>query len=193
MAETFHIIERSAHAGTPRARASRRRPDDPGLPQLACLLDPARVADALPWRALGLRPAAIADIGIELLRHEPRRRATVRCTLVGRDGRPVRVVYGKTFCDDRAHELHARFEYFARRGRGAALHVATPLGWCAAMRTFWQAEAPGVPLAERLLALPPAPAAVRLRSVARALAQLHAAPAEMASAAEPRLLAHGVR
>jgi aminoglycoside phosphotransferase (APT) family kinase protein len=167
-------------------------PQDLGLPQLAELLDPARVADVLPWDAIGALRGSFGDIDMALLRYQPARRATVRCTLAGRHGNAPRVLYGKTFCDDQAAALDRRFSYFWRQGGDASPSVPRPLGCGAMSHTFWQAAAAGVPLLEGLRALPFAKAAARMRGVARAIANVHAAPTALASGMRPRLVAHRV-
>lgn len=165
-------------------------PNDPGLPQLAHLLDPAAAAR---WLACD----ASAELQVELLRYEPQQRATLRYTLASRDGGAARTVYAKTFCDDRAAAIDARFGHFWRVAQvdpGAPL-VAQALGFDAATRTVWQAPAIGVPLREALglhggAAVPAHEAEALLRSVAHAWARLHAAPLAPAANAAPRTVAH---
>jgi len=137
-------------------------PNDPGLPQLPTLLDPLRLQAHLPT-------ACGADVGVsevQALRYEPERRATLRCHL--RDGR---VIYGKTFCDDHAATVLARFEQaWAQAAQDPlAATVALPLGQDEATRCFWQAAAPGVPLLE----LAEDDAVTALRRLGQALARLH--------------------
>ena len=165
-------------------------PNDPGLPQLAHLLDPSAAAR---WLACD----ASAELRVELLRYEPRQRATLRYTLAGGDGGAARTVYAKTFCDDRAAAIDARFGHFWRLALidpGAPL-VAQPLGFDAATRTVWQAAAVGVPLREALglhggVVLPAQEAEVLLQNVAHAWARLHAAPLTPTASAVPRTVAH---
>lgn len=154
-------------------------PNDPGLPQLSTLLDPACAAAALPARLRGVE----AHLPLELLRYAPLRRATLRCTLGGR------TLYAKTFFDGRARDIHARFDWFwqlAQRDRDAPL-VAEPLGFDPGTRTVWQAQAVGVQLQQKL-ASPEAPDL--LGRVAEALARLHGAPLAPSAAAVPRSAAH---
>lgn len=164
-------------------------PNDPGLPQLARLLDPTAAARWLPG-------GASAEVQVELLRYEPRQRATLRYRLAGCDGSAPRTVYAKTFCDERAAAIDARFGHFwhiAQADPDAPL-VAQPLGFDAATRTVWQAPAVGVPLREALrnhgAALPLAEAEKLLGRVAHALACLHAAPLAPTANATPRSVAH---
>lgn len=169
-------------------------PNDPGLPQLAVLLDPMRVRPNLPG-------AAGCDVKVELLHYEPQQRATLRYTLSKAEpaaeraprsfAPPPRVVYAKTFCDERAAHIHQRFSHFwleAQSNPQAAL-VAQPLGFDTGLRTLWQAPARGLPLRS---ALTRSQGASLMASVAQALAQLHATPLEPDAQTAVRSAAHWV-
>lgn len=142
-------------------------PADPGLPQLAALLDP-RQADA--WWP---HPAQSA----ELLRHEPELRATLRYA-AAEEGASAPLLFAKTFADDRGPLIHERFSHFwqqAQQDPRAPL-VAEPRGYCPRTRTVWQAGAPGRPLLERLPLLDPAERQALPERLAHALAAVHEAP-----------------
>ncbi len=146
-------------------------PNDPGLPQLGTLLDPARAAAHLPPDPLhGRLPVLACDV----LRYVPQTRATLRYVqrVPGNEGQ--RVVYGKTFVDDRAPALLQRFEHFWRVAQldPTAPLVAQPLGCDSATRTLWQAAARGVPLLDRARQ---AGAGPDFFAVGLALAHVHAA------------------
>ncbi len=155
-------------------------PADPGLPQLAGLLDP-KAAQAF-WEA----PAQ----AVHALRHAPENRAVLRYTHA--DGRTL---YAKTFADDRGARVKQRFDWFwerSQRDAGAPL-VAQPLHYDPETRTLWQAAARGVPLAAAMdgqsaqgghaadaaNAAGGRPAARWAPPLARALAALHDAPAAL--------------
>jgi hypothetical protein len=170
-------------------------PNDPGLPQLTTLLDPAQAGRVLPWAALaaatGMARAEVGAVQVELLRYEPQRRATLRYTLIRADGSAACVLYAKTFCDAQAHDIHHHFDHFwqlAQTDPDAPL-VAQPLGHSVAVKTVWQAAAPGAAL---LLSLAPPNAAALMGGVARALARLHAAPLVPSVNATRRSAAHWV-
>ena len=184
-------------------------PNDPGLPQLATLLDPARAGLVLPGAAFceGPKDAALrrpspvgikesgkatfpCDPQVELLRYRPQRRATLRYTLGGGDGGAPRTLYAKTFCDERGAAIHERFTYFWQLAQhdATAPRVARPLGYHAATRTVWQAPAEGLPLLCALASHNNGPAL--MGRVARALALLHAAPLAPCAQTEPRSVAH---
>jgi Phosphotransferase enzyme family len=157
-------------------------PNDPGLPQLPALLDPAQAAHLLPAGVAGA-------VHVELTRYEPQRRATLRYTVENDDGSGPRTLYAKTFCDERSEDVHARFSHFwqlSHHNPQAPL-VAKPLGHDGATRTVWQAHAPGVPL-RLLLTTPDAP--LLMSRFARALALLHAAPLTPSAGTPPRSVAH---
>lgn len=161
-------------------------PNDPDLPQLPALLDPARAQQALP-PACGAEPGDA--LRVELLRYAPQRRATLRVTLAARGGRPERAVYAKTFFDERALDIHQRFEHFWQLSRRDALAplVAEPLGYDAATRSVWQASAAGVPL---LQALDATHGMLLIQRVAQALALLHDAPLQPSAGAAPHSVPH---
>jgi aminoglycoside phosphotransferase (APT) family kinase protein len=163
-------------------------PNDPGLPQLARLLDVTQARASLPWAALGIDAAAGCHVDVEMLRYEPERRATLRYTLALGDRADPLVLYAKTFCDERGRAIDMRFDHFWTLAQydAAAPLVAQPLGYDAATRTAWQAAAHGVPLAD---ALANRDAQALLTRVARALAVLHAAPL---ASTQPRPTAHWV-
>jgi hypothetical protein len=158
-----------------------RWPHDPGLPQLAGLLD---VTQAAAW--WGAQAHEVSAI-----RYEPGDRATLKYTQdveladAPFDAAPrqrLRSLFAKTFHDDRGRAIHQRFAHFwtlAQADPSAPL-VPEPLGYCADSRTLWQAKARGTPLVQCLDlshndALPIA--------TARAIAQLHAQPLSLAGAA----------
>lgn len=159
-------------------------PNDPALPQLPALLDPARAAAVVPG-------AAADALSVELLRYAPQQRATLRYTLRGAATGATRSVYAKTFRDDRAATIDARFRHFwqAAQTDPAAPLVAEPLGHDADLRTIWQAPAAGVPLRELLDGDAGVPWMAR---VAQSLARLHAAPLAPTATATPRSAAHWV-
>jgi Phosphotransferase enzyme family len=146
-------------------------PADPGLPQLGRLLDPNQTR---PWWGEAAHE-------VSALRYEPEQRATLRYSSNAAHG-PARCLYAKTFNDACGEALNRRFAYFWDQ----ALHdsrspgVAQPLGYCAATRAFWQAQAAGIPLQQ---ALPSAHAAKLPAHLARAIAAVHAAPIALAGAA----------
>jgi Phosphotransferase enzyme family len=163
-------------------------PNDPALPQLVPLMDPAQVVKFMP-----LTHAALpgTSVHIELLRYEPQQRATLRYTVACAPHAEPRTLYAKTFRDQRAATIHARFLYFWRLAQTnpQAPLVAQPLADDHATQTHWQAPAPGVPLNTLLTG----PDATRLvAKVGRALALLHAAPLVPTPNAVPRSASHWV-
>jgi Phosphotransferase enzyme family len=147
-------------------------PLDPGLSQLPQLLDSLKFANYLPACCTSNGQSVTS---VETLRYEPEHRATLRYTLAGNSALAPRVVYGKTFSDDRASMLHERFVYFWRLAQrdASAPCVAQPLGFDAATRTLWQAAASG----QTLMSLANTEEGVcAFHAVGCALTHLHQAP-----------------
>lgn len=146
-------------------------PNDPGLPQLPRLLDTAQPLAGQPLRQ------------VQVLRHEPECRATLRATFA--DGR---VVYGKTFADDHGATVMTRFAHAwqAAQHDPLAPQVAEPLHHDAATHTFWQAAARGVPL----LDLPKDERLPALHRQGQALARLQAWPTLPLAVACEHSIAH---
>lgn len=142
-------------------------PADPGLPQLTSLLDP--VCTRASW--------GFAATQVEVLRYEPEVRATLVYTHAGQAG--TERLFAKTFADERAQAVAARFSHFAQRAKvdPDAPRVAETLGVDASGRTLWQREVFGRPFDARELI--PTPGA-RL-ALAHALAEVHQAPLALAS------------
>jgi hypothetical protein len=175
-------------------------PNDPDLPQLATLLNITQVGQLLPWAAIpASQHVSHSNMQIELLRYEPQARATLRYTLQQTQQRSLphndsseqRVLYAKTFCDNRARDIHDRFDYFWQRAQTDfdAPLVAQPLGFCATTKTLWQASAPGK---SHLQSIDQHNGREFIGRVARALAQLHNAPLALAHSATPRSVMHWV-
>lgn len=158
-------------------------PADPGLPQLQPLLDPRQTQR---WWG---EPAQT----VHALRYEPEQRATLRYTRQATSTPDLSVahatqLYAKTFSDERGLALQQRFTHFWELARhdAHAPQVAEPLGYCAQTRTFWQAQASGMPFQHALTCQPASALAARL---AQALATLHAAPRTLADG-QPHDTAH---
>lgn len=152
-------------------------PADPGLPQLARLLDPDQT------RRWWGEPAHT----VSALRYEPEQRATLCYARNGSDAQ-ARHLYVKTFCDDSGAALHRRFSHFwhVAQQNPDAPAVAQPLGYCPDTRALWQAQARGVPFRQALASA----AAARLpQRLAQAIAAVHAAPRALAGP-QPHDTAH---
>lgn len=153
-------------------------PNDPGLPQLAALLDPQQLPSLLPWAALAIDSQRLRSVEVEMLRYEPEQRATLRCS-VTLDGAPAPLVlYAKTFGDARGRAIDERFRHFWQRALAdtSAPLVAPPLGYDASTQTAWQGAAEGVPLLQALAESDASARSSLLTQVAQALAAVHAAP-----------------
>lgn len=173
-------------------------PNDPALPQLAQLLDPAQAVALMPS---SLQAPTCSAVQVTMVRYAPQQRATLRYTLDGgvrKDdaagaamGTPSRTVYAKTFHDDRAALIHQRFNHFWQLSLldTQAPLVAQPLPLDGPTHTLWQDPAPGTPL---LPWLSTADGPSLIVKVAQALALLHAAPLAPSLQATPRSAAYWV-
>jgi Ser/Thr protein kinase RdoA (MazF antagonist) len=148
-------------------------PADPGLPQLAALLDPRRTQPY--W--------GCAAAEVQVLRYLPERRATLRFRHA--DGRAL---YAKTIHEARARAIHRRFAWAweLSQREATAPRVARPLHSDDPQHTLWQQAATGTPLLQWRGAGPSAPWVLPL---AHAAAAIHCAPAELAGPV-PRTRAH---
>jgi len=136
-------------------------PDDPQLPQLGALMQPARAVAGLP----GAPHSGSTWPTPEVIRYRPEERALLRYSLARG------AIYAKTFCDDAGAALPRRFAHFAQAD---AFVVAEPLGYDAATRTFWQRGIDTQPLTQ---VIDTAHCAAWMDAAAQALASLHAADA----------------
>ncbi|BDC52110.1 hypothetical protein F183_A44250 [Bryobacterales bacterium F-183] len=114
-------------------RAGWRFPSDPVVPWMAEAVDPTRVVKHLPFPA-----DRVASI--EILNYRPENRCVARYRILAAG--QERIVYGKTYSDDRGLRVHERLEALAQRG----LLPAPSLGYSPAIRTVFQAAYNGVPL-----------------------------------------------
>jgi Phosphotransferase enzyme family len=146
-----------------------RWPDDPGLPQMATLLQPRYASRWWDGR----------EAQVEVLHYTPETRATL-CYVDASDPTQRRRVYAKTFCDDQGSAIHQRFAHFwslAQRHGDAPL-VAQPLGYDPQTRTVWQREVVGEPLIDVMCE---GAEADWLPGVAAAMAAVHRAPMALAA------------
>jgi thiamine kinase-like enzyme len=148
-------------------------PADPGLPQLAGLLD-ARAT-------LPIWDAAADDV--QLRRYEPERRATLRYAHA--DGR---VLFAKTYGAGLAAAVRSRFVWSWTLSQQCALAplVARPLADVGGEHTLWQHAATGTPLLQWLDDDRQSP---WLQPLAHAIATIHDAPLALAGPT-PRDRAH---
>lgn len=146
-----------------------RWPDDPGLPQLATLLQPRHASRWWNGRATQ----------VDVLHYTPESRASLCYVDASHPGHPRRL-YAKTFCDEQGSAIHQRFVYFwslAQRD-GDAPRVAQPLGYDPQTRTVWQREVVGESLIDVMCG---GAETDWLRGVAAAMAAVHRAPMALAA------------
>lgn len=116
-----------------------RFPDDPALPTLKLFVDPQRVRAVVP----GDLAAGHVVEDVQVVRWQPGESATVRCDLVGTDGRSA--VYAKLLAHDGLLAVDAA-QRLLHAQLPAGLGVAEPLGVDAVHRILWTREVVGRPL-----------------------------------------------
>ncbi len=133
--------------GQPVPGISPPRPDaieDPKLPHLPTLQDPARMATEL---------AALGSLQtIEVIRHKPGRRAILRYT-VREDGGGTRDLYAKTFASERGPRVFATAQMIANaQAFGPDVQVPEPITYKPELKLVVQGSVPGQPIETALLA-----------------------------------------
>jgi aminoglycoside phosphotransferase len=152
-------------------------PNDPKLPHLPEVTDPARVRRHLPYAALpaGFDSAQqIRGVEIDVVRYKPEVRCTTRYTLLGSGSADSRAltIFGKTFGHARAPEILRRIEsvWMREDAEVGGFIVPRPLGCTPDVKTVWQAALSGASLAE---IIDGGNCEEYLRCAARGLARLH--------------------
>jgi Phosphotransferase enzyme family len=146
-----------------------RWPDDPGLPQMATLLQPRHASRWWDGQATQ----------VEVLHYTPESRASLRYADASGPRGPRRV-YAKTFSDEQGSAIHQRFAHFwsmAQRHGDAPL-VAQPLGYDPQTRTVWQQEVVGEALIDVMCERAETD---WLPGVAAAMVAVHRAPIALAA------------
>ena len=151
-------------------------PNDPALPQLPDVVDPARVRRHLPYAQLPSALSGPHDIGhmaLTVVNYRPETRCTVRYDLHWGAPEQTLTLWGKTFADERGAGIYSRMAALWQRWdtTHAGFRVARPLAYDAATRTLWQAGLPGTSLLPRLDTSAPATWSA---AIARGLAEIHA-------------------
>lgn len=130
-----------------------RFPDDPRLVHLSNVVDVSKVTRHLPYRDLppGLDCAGdIRDIKLQVVRYKPEHHCLSRYEIQwGPTTAPrTTALYGKTFPDERALDVHRGLAHFYQRFERDAKHLVTarPLAYGDAVHTVWQTEVQGVSL-----------------------------------------------
>jgi hypothetical protein len=129
-------------------------PADPVLPQIGAMLAPDSLRH-LPYEALPADAQLIQDPespNVELVSYVPEKSCIARYTLTsaskGSAKSDAPIVYGKTYCGERAREVAQRqASLWALRRDDTAFQMAQPLGYSSALGVFWQRGVEGRALA----------------------------------------------
>lgn len=161
----------------------RRFPDDPGLPQLARLVDPdharARLRDLI-----GATPQD--DVSVTVLRYRPAERCSLRVAAAGS------AAFAKTYHGGAGGQAFRVLRHLFAEGRrdGRRFAVAEPLAYDADTSTVWQRWIDGGTAAGAVAA---PDFTTRVRQCAQALAGLHAITLDDVATRDRTQLLHETR
>lgn len=150
-------------------------PNDPGLPQLAALMDVEQVVSYFPTEVRSLIETTqrnLNKVKSKIVNYRPEVRCVIKYELHRPiDGEPL-ILFGKTFYNGAGKELYQRMKHFWERSlsQSGSLSVAQPLGYSEAVNTTWQRGIHGVPL---VTILDEKNYQEHLERVTRGLASLH--------------------
>ncbi len=138
-----------------------RFPDDPAMPWLAQLMDSRRIPE------LDQQPVSV----IEIVNYRPEIRCTARYRFAASEVEPARVVYGKTYADERGRTVYINLRALQSQFQSAAAFVMPQaLSYTADRRTLWLEGLQGQALAELDFATG---VAEKVPALANALAAFH--------------------
>lgn len=125
-------------------------PNDPAIPHLPEVTDRNRVRRHLPWQSLAVSRDGLDALEISIINYRPEERCTTRYRLHTQGQQHT--LYAKTFADERGREIHDRMNRLREVSEDDpdSFLIARPLLYDADLRTIWQEELPGTPLAEAL-------------------------------------------
>ncbi|NOV29076.1 phosphotransferase family protein [Methylomonas sp. ZR1] len=136
-----------------------RFPDDPAMPWLADLMDSRQIAE------LGQLPIS----AIEIVNYRPEIRCTARYRFAASETEPARVVYGKTYADERGREVYTNLQALQLQS-AAAFVMPEALAYDADSHTLWLEGLQGQMLTELDFT---AGVAEKIPTLAHALAAFH--------------------
>lgn len=138
-----------------------RFPDDPAMPWLAQLMDSQIIPE------LGQQSVSAIDI----VNYRPEIRCTARYRFAASDTETARVVYGKTYADERGRTVYTNLRALQSQSKSAATFVLPEaLAYAADRRTLWLQGLPGQALSKLDFA---AEVAEKIQALAKALAAFH--------------------
>jgi aminoglycoside phosphotransferase len=142
-----------------------RFPNDPAMPWLAELMDSQQAKELVP--ELGQRQL----LAIEIVNYRPEIRCTARYRFAASEAEPVRVVYGKTYADERGRMVYDNLRMLQRQSQSTSAFVMPEaLAYAADRRTLWLEGLPGQALAALDFT---AGVTEKVQALANALADFH--------------------
>ncbi|OAI04392.1 hypothetical protein A1353_13400 [Methylomonas methanica] len=116
-----------------------RFPDDPAMPWLAQLMNSREIPE------LDQQPVSV----IEIVNYRPEIRCTARYRFAASEVEPARVVYGKTYADERGRTVYINLRALQSQFQSAAAFVMPQaLAYAADRRTLWLEGLQGQALAD---------------------------------------------
>lgn len=138
-----------------------RFPDDPAMPWLGQLMDSQKIPE------LGQQSVS----AIEIVNYRPEIRCTARYRFAASEAEPARVVYGKTYADERGRTVYDNLHGLQKQSQlDAAFIMPEALAYAAFRRTLWLEGLQGQALAELDFATG---VAEKIPALANALAAFH--------------------
>jgi hypothetical protein len=148
-----------------------RFPNDPAMPWLRDLMDPARMPALLPADCRTPQNLLERPPAIEIVNYRPEIRCTARYRFRAQDQGTETVIYGKTYADGRGERIFRNLVAIGSQSEQApAFAVPKSYGYDHERRVLWLEELAGTPLKDGLTELQPTLPTARL---ALALAAFH--------------------
>lgn len=130
-------------------------PNDPQLPQLPQVINPALVRAHFPYAVLPAGftdPTALRQVEVAVVHYYPEERCTTRYQLASSEPEQPEALtlFGKTFQDQTGSMLFARLNALWQRAQAEPdlFGVTQPLAYDATIQTIWLKFQPGRPLVE---------------------------------------------
>jgi hypothetical protein len=128
-----------------------RFPNDPSLPQLQELIDPARAVYHLPYGKLPFdNQDAITSLAISVIRYRPEQRCILRFDMAYADSVKPLTLYAKIYESDKGEQVYRLMQQTESLLKPTGHRTAKALHYSPKITTVWQEALAGIPLADVL-------------------------------------------
>lgn len=129
-------------------------PNDPAMPQLAQLIDAARVQKYLPYDVRKIANHSAQNLAVQVLNYRPEKRCTAQYEWVDETTNQSHAIIGKTFADAQGATIYRHMQHLRQRSDddAAMFSIAQPLQYDPALFTIWQEYVSGESVAQNLTA-----------------------------------------